>query len=86
MTYKIPEGIIWKDMEDLIVVVDVKSGDYYSLNATASLIWRNLSDGKETGQIVESLREAFDANDCEVEKDVESCIRHWCDNGLIAVQ
>jgi coenzyme PQQ biosynthesis protein PqqD len=60
----------WRAIDTEAVVVDVKSGLLYPLNAVAAMIW-NLCDGSRTvDDIVGALVDAFDAEPARIAHDV----------------
>lgn len=58
---------LYTELSDGFVVMDIKNGRYYSLNATASEIWRALETPICAADIAKSLCEQFavEASQCE---------------------
>lgn len=86
-TFRLADNVSWKKMDDLVIVVDIGTGAYYSLNKTASNIWENIVSGKSHEEIKESLADIFDVEAVAAEAlqtDITGCIDEWLANGLIA--
>lgn len=84
--YQPAEHTSWKKMDDLVIVVDLETGAYYSLNKTASAIWENIASGKTLEHIKECLLDKFDTQDVEeatLLTDISGCIEEWTTQGLL---
>ncbi len=58
--YATDEGnVIYEEIEAELVVINLKSGCYYSLNDTASAIWRLVTGGHSLDQVSVLLAERF---------------------------
>lgn len=82
--YIVSENISWKKLEDSVVIVNTDSGMYYTLNATASLIWISIMDNMP----VEDIFLLFENSYKEVDKqgvleDIQESIQYWMDEKII---
>ncbi|MFH0781124.1 MAG: PqqD family protein [Pseudomonadota bacterium] len=80
---RIPDNVSWKQMDDLVVIVDVATGEYYSLNDSASSIWSAMADGKSRNEIVDALVGSYEVDAQQAESDVSSCIEKWLGYGIL---
>jgi hypothetical protein len=64
MPYTPSENVTWKTVSTGTVLLNLESGEYYTLNNTGSLIWSDLLEKKLPSEIVEHLSTEFD---CEIE-------------------
>lgn len=55
--------IIYEEIEAELVVINLKTGSYYSLNEPASLIWKLIVCGNSLDQIAQLLKSHFAAED-----------------------
>jgi hypothetical protein len=84
--FQVADNASWKKMDDLIIVVNLDTGAYYSLNRTASEIWENLASGKTIEEITAHLADTFDTADISEEKletDISGSIDEWLAENLI---
>jgi hypothetical protein len=42
----ISRHVVWRDVEGDLVLFDERSGEYHTLNASASFVWRAIAGGK----------------------------------------
>ncbi len=81
---EIPSNISWKTINDKVVAVNVTTGDYYTLNATASAIWNAIADNKTREEIIALIKEDFeDVPTDELEADIDAQIQEWKEIALI---
>ncbi len=81
---EIPSNISWKTINDKVVAVNVTTGDYYTLNATASAIWNAIADNKSREEIVEIIKEEFeDVPAADLEADIDAQLQEWKELALI---
>lgn len=76
-------AVKWKKIGDGGILLDLHSGDYYELDATALSIWK-LIDGRTTARgMAERLARHYAAPPATVEKDVKRFLLELKKRGLI---
>ncbi|HOX27992.1 MAG TPA: PqqD family protein [bacterium] len=83
--------IHWEKSPDVIeriidgeaVLLDLKSGVYYSLNAVGTSIWDKLSEAVSAMEIETALMEEYDVPQEVIKSDVRDIIKDLSDEGLI---
>ncbi len=83
MQYSMTSDYIWKEVGEKIVVLNVDSGRYFSLNETASVIWNGLIEKAEFGEIVDRLCANFDVDGGEARHDATQMIDEFVSSGMI---
>jgi hypothetical protein len=76
-------NVCWKPSPDIasrkvaneIVLLNVKTSDYYSMNPTAVRVWELICGNARSGEIIKALAEEFDADAVKVRKDVLELIK-----------
>jgi hypothetical protein len=71
------------EVEDGIILLDMFTGDYYGLNATATQVWQMVEQNEPLEMLVERLCTITDMPSAEVRLDIEDCIRDFIAAGLI---
>lgn len=67
------DAVSWAPTEkDAIVVLDLRTSRYLSLNASGSLLWLRLVDGTTRTELREALSDRFDLPDRAAETDVDA--------------
>lgn len=83
MALKIAEHVTWKNLDMGIVLLDLNTGNYYTLNETASLICQNIIEGNELNRIVDSIIEEYDCDEETGRADVQNQILYFKKENLI---
>jgi hypothetical protein len=65
----IPRNVTWKIVKSEVVVLNIEKGIYYTLNETASHIWKLLVEGKSPEAIQKDLNDAYKVADAVLQKD-----------------
>jgi hypothetical protein len=64
------DGLIVREADDEILVLDETEGRIHQLNQTAAFIWRRCEDLSSPEEIARALSEAFDVREDEALRDV----------------
>jgi Coenzyme PQQ synthesis protein D (PqqD) len=56
------------------MLLNTTSGEYFSLNQTATDVWKQLQDGNSEAQIVETVARTYHIDASEVQRDVAELI------------
>jgi hypothetical protein len=75
--------LIWKVVDGEAMILDVTSGDYFSLNRVATEVWTALQAGGELETIVEATAARYRTDRAKVEQDVVELVRDLEEIGLL---
>ena len=67
-------GILVREVDGEILLLDTESDQIHQLNSMASLIWRNLKEGASASEIARRLAEQFDVDETIALADVEDIL------------
>ncbi len=82
---RVAENASWKEIDGLVIVVNVETGAYYSLNETASVVWTLAAGGATAEAIADHVCSGYDVPEPRVRADVARCLEEWMDSGLMVV-
>jgi len=71
------------EIGDELALLDPKSGQYFTLNQTGSVVWQCLDTPRSMEDIVRTVTEKFDIDSSECESDIKELIIQLSDAGLI---
>lgn len=66
------------------VLLDMKSGDYFGLNPSATLIWQGLKSGRTPTEIVEDLVAQFEITHLQARQDIQELVTQLNAAGLLS--
>ncbi len=72
--YKISDKIIFREVDDGIVLINLDSGFYYSFNGSACFIFNMLNKDKNTVEVVDKLKVEFNVSEEEARNDLKQFI------------
>jgi hypothetical protein len=81
---RVPEHVVYRDFADETVILNLESGMYHGLNATAAKMLETLEKGTSVGEAVESLAAEFGQPRDVIERDVLALCQTLGERGLIA--
>ena len=86
MELDIPSDVLSRELNGEAVLLDLRSGRYYGLNATGAVIWAGLLDGLDRDRIAERLVEAFEVEPAPALADTDAFVTMLLDAGLVSRQ
>jgi hypothetical protein len=77
------DGVVFNRVGDELVLLDLNRGVYYGLDPIGARIWQLLSEGVEEAEIVERLREEYEAERETLAADLAGLIAELRGCGLL---
>lgn len=68
------EALTVRELEDGLVVLDIRANRIHQLNPTASFIWEECDTAGSVGEIAERVATAFSVKPADIQADVERTI------------
>ena len=77
------DDLEWRSVDDEIVVLDLASGSYLTLNGSAGVLFRRLIDGATSQDLVASLLDEYDTTAEQATTDVAGFVESLRANNLL---
>lgn len=77
------DQIVQEDVDGEVIVIDMKSGNYYSLRDTAVDIWKLLLEGGDVATLSQVLRQTYTGNESEVTNAVKRLVAELVREDLV---
>jgi hypothetical protein len=81
--FSIPEDVLFQDVNDEVVLLDLASEHYFGLDEVGARVWMLLKEQKTSGQIVEELLQEYDVDRADLEGDIHELLTQLLEAGLI---
>ena len=81
--YLIPEDVLTAHLAGEAVLLDLKTKQYYQLNATAARVWQGLEQALEPQRIVDKLMDEFAVDAVTAQREMERVIGDLRARGLL---
>ena len=79
------ETILFTDLDDTVVMMDVDEGRYYELDPVGAKIWTLLDTARTVAELCEALVAAYDVEPEVCRRDVLAFLNEIEDMGLVRV-
>lgn len=67
---EVSSDISWRDVNNETIILNLKSGEYFTLNDTAKFLWKGICENKQPRELVLLLAQDYNLKPEEVESDV----------------
>ncbi len=81
----IPDQVLSQDLQGETVILDLKDGQYYGLNAVGSRIWAMLQDGRSPEAIIAALTDEYRISSERARGDLSGFLSVLQTRGLVSV-
>jgi len=83
MPYKVPDHILHSKLDEEITVLNLRNGEYYSLNYTGAFIWSLICEGNSYDEIVKQFSIEYQDKGNNIKSDISDLITTLKSNGLV---
>lgn len=73
----------WRETESEVIVLDVRTSRYFSVNRSGMVLWRLLANGATVEELKQALVEAFDISASHADTDVKSFLGYCRERDLL---
>lgn len=81
--WKFAPHAAWRVVEQETIVLDLNTSVYFSLNDTASLVWKKLGEGASAPEIAQAVLEAYDVDEKSARADVDALVEELRKENLL---
>ncbi len=69
------DELVWREIDDELVAVDIASSAYLSTNRTGTVLWQMLAEGTTRAELVDRLVESFGISSEHAAADVDAFLK-----------
>jgi hypothetical protein len=84
--YKVAPKVVWKRVDDEVVLIDPEKDSYSYLNCTGSDMWEMLMEGRERDEIAREIYSRYNITEEQASRDVESLLKKLLACGLLEIE
>lgn len=77
------ERLIWREVDDQVIVLDKRSWSYLSINDTGALLWKQIAAGATHAELVARLQGDYGLDEATAARDVETFVSKMAEHGLL---
>lgn len=82
---RVSDEALFRDLGEDVVLLDLRSGVYFSLDAVGARIWHLIQEHRSLRAVLDSLVEEYDVTKARCAEDLLSLIALMRDGGLVEV-
>ena len=79
----IPEQVIFREMGDEMVLLDLESGLYFGVDGVGQRIWETFAEGRNLEEAVAVVVAEYEVEEAQAQADVIAFVRDLVDRGLL---
>ena len=83
MKLTIPEQVIFRQMGDEMVLLDLESGLYFGVDGVGQRIWETFAEGRNLEEAVAVVVAEYEVEEAQAQADVIAFVRNLVDRGLL---
>jgi hypothetical protein len=80
------ERVVIRELSGESVLLDLKSGLYFGLNAVGTRVWNLMAHGESLRAVTAALSAEFDAPAAVIEEELLRFSTELCENGLCGIE
>jgi Coenzyme PQQ synthesis protein D (PqqD) len=85
MRVRIPEEVIFRELDGESVVLNIESGIYFGLDGVGTQLWQWLAESGSLQSVRVRMADAFDAPAEQLDADLIAFVEELTSKGLLAV-
>jgi hypothetical protein len=83
LTLTVNRDVVARQVSDGMVLLDLDSGTYFTLNEVGALIWRKLEAGNDLEAVANAILAEFDVDEATVRGDIAGLVAELRSHGLL---
>ena len=83
MKLTIPEQVIFRQMGDEMVLLDLESGLYFGVDGVGQRIWETFAEGRNLEEAVAVVVAEYEVEEAQAQADVIAFVSNLVDRGLL---
>jgi len=77
------KDIVCKRLEEETIILNLESGDYFSVPETGAFIWHSLNGSRRLGSVITSFASKYGISNSKANSEATGFIQSLYSNGLI---
>lgn len=77
------EDVVWRNLQGESVLLDLKSGVYFGLDAVGTRIWALLQDHSDLQAVLQELLSEYEVNEETCARDLMDLVSAMAEKGLV---
>jgi hypothetical protein len=79
----ISDSVVWTDLGDEVVILNLDTGIYFGLEHVGARTWKLIADGRTRQEVLQTIAVEYETSDEQAEQDLEELVGELSQEGLI---
>jgi hypothetical protein len=79
---KIPDDVVFRELDGEAVLLNLTTGTYFSLNPVGTRMWQLIAESRSLANMLDTLLLEYEVDRAVLENDLFELCRQLCANGL----
>ncbi|MBL4763828.1 MAG: PqqD family protein [Colwellia sp.] len=85
VSYQLAENVLFQKVAEETVILEPKTGEYYTLNAMGTFMVEQFQQGHSKVEVIDSVLEKYQVDDVEACQDIDELLTQMVKQGLFSV-
>jgi Coenzyme PQQ synthesis protein D (PqqD) len=86
MKIQLGDDVVWRDLVDDVVILDLATGTYFGLEGVGNDMWRLIAKHGSSDKVLEVLRDEYDVEPDTLERDFQGLVEELAARGLVKIE
>ncbi len=77
------EGVLYSDLDDQVVVMNIESGEYFDIDPVGAFIWKRIEELQTVAAVCAALVDEYDVAPDQCEKETIEFLQELSELGAI---
>lgn len=82
---QIPHGIVFRDLQGELVLLNLNGGVYFGLDAVGTRIWHLLREHQSLQKVLNALLQEYAVTEAQCRQDLLGLVTRMLDKGLLEI-
>ena len=83
MKVSIPKGVVYRELDGEMVLLNLDTGNYYGLDPVGTRMWNLLKEHGTTEKVLETMKEEYEVKEEQLRGDIQELVQKLAAKGLV---
>jgi hypothetical protein len=82
---RVSDDVLFQELQDESVLLDLKSGTYFGLDAVGTRMWQLIVEHKRLDAVAQAIAAEYEVSEARCTEDLLSLVTRLGDQGLVTI-
>lgn len=85
-SYRVPETVVSQRVGDAVILLDLSTGTYHSIDGSGATLWSGLEAGLSFPELLRTLTAEYEVDDASAAADAMAFVDDAVSRGLLGIE